>query len=310
MPATLAILERLSDGGLKLRSAILIAVGLLPALSASACARGPETQPAADLQELTRDPLRFVTWNIQKCEGGRDAVVAELRKLDADIVCLQEVIEPRGNASTPNQTREIATALGMNWYSQGGRLDEARNQCLAILCRAPLSEPQTPTTAAERNYAVVATTRWKGQPLRIVCVHLAGTYKLNAEHVSKTSLDRTRDWEALLKTVPEWRTATVLAGDFNTLPAAPQFDTLAESLVSAGDPGPTFPSQSPALRLDHVWLTRDLLVQSSQSADTQSADHRPILVEITRIPAAKQHVRGTSSPTTTQTTPRTDAHGD
>jgi endonuclease/exonuclease/phosphatase family metal-dependent hydrolase len=249
---------------------------------------------------LTRDPLRFVTWNVQKCEGGRDEVIAELKKLDADVICLQEVIEPREGADSPHQTREIAAALSLDWYSQGGRLDDERDQCLAILCRAPLRGTQSLSTVPERNYAIAATTQWKGRPLRIVCVHLAGTYKLGREHVARTSRARAKDWEALLREAHQWREATVLAGDFNTFPGATQFELLTDMLPFAGDPGPTFPSRSPALRLDHVLSTPDLAVLSILCVDTQVSDHRPVSVEFTLKSRPDPKDPGPASQTQTQ----------
>ena len=279
----------------------LIGVGVLILIPAVALESGPQTRPAGPARELTRDPLRFVTWNIQKCEGGRDKIVAELQKLDADVIGLQEVIEPRESADGPHQTREIATALGMEWYSWGGRLDDARNQCLAILCRAPLSESEALSTVPDRNYAVVATTQWRGRPLRIVCVHLAGTYKLDREHAARTSRARALDWEALLGEARQWHSATVLAGDFNTLPAAPQFETLTETLVFAGDPGPTFPSHSPVLHLDHVLSTPDLTARVVSRVDTQVSDHCPVIVELTLKSRAEPKDAGSAAQTRNKT---------
>lgn len=40
-------------------------------------------------------PVRILTWNVQKGEHGLDQIAADLRQVDADILCLQEVIEPR-----------------------------------------------------------------------------------------------------------------------------------------------------------------------------------------------------------------------
>jgi endonuclease/exonuclease/phosphatase family metal-dependent hydrolase len=232
--------------------------------------------------ELAREPLRLVTWNIRKGEGGLDRVVAELRRHDADVVCLQEVVEPRPGGDAPDQTQTIAAALGLHHYSHGGRLDDKRNQCLAILCRAPLTDATALATGPDRNYSVSAVTRWRGQPLRIVCVHLAGTYKLDWGHIQDTSAARERDWQSLLEMAGGWSTGTLVAGDFNTLPAAPQFEELSKRLSRAGDPTPTFPSSSPALPLDHVFLSPDLSSLSVVVGETDVSDHRPVVVELQR----------------------------
>ncbi len=249
--------------------------------AAGAPAGPPATRPA--------DAVRLVTWNVHKCEAGVDQVIAELRRIDADLLCLQEVIEPRGDSAVPNQTRALAEALDMHAYSFGGPLDAARNQCLAILSRTPLTQTEPLSTAEERNYAVSARTTCGDHALAIVCVHLAGTYQADELHIRRTAAARERDWEDLLARAAGWREPTVLAGDFNTLPEAPPFARLVEHLRPAGDAAPTFPSSTPALALDHVFCTPDVQVRAAaRPVASTASDHRPLVVEFQPAPDGRR----------------------
>src|SRR5437763_13321027 len=53
-------------------------------------------------------PLRFVSYNILHNQRGAEGIVAEIRKLDPDIVCLQEVEH--------EHVLDLAQQLGMQRY--------------------------------------------------------------------------------------------------------------------------------------------------------------------------------------------------
>ncbi|MBP7745903.1 MAG: endonuclease/exonuclease/phosphatase family protein [Phycisphaerae bacterium] len=255
-----------------------------------ACQRSSDRAPA---RELPPRPLRVLTWNVQKGEHGLDALIAELRQADADIICLQEVTEPRGKAAVPNQSEQLGKALGMYVYSHGDRLDDERNQALAILSRVPLLETKAlcaPDTT--RNYAVTAVAPWRDLRLRIACVHLAGTWKAQWEHVQETSAARLRDWTALRAAANQWTGPTIIAGDFNTLPGASQFAELGDRLRIVSGTEPTFPSATPAMCLDYVLSSTELSCTKVTRVATAASDHQPVLVEFDLTDAA------TTKPTT------------
>jgi len=63
------------------------------------------------------ETIRIVTYNVHKCRGLDrrvlpERIAATLRRLNADVVALQEVIGGGTNTERPGQARLIANALG------------------------------------------------------------------------------------------------------------------------------------------------------------------------------------------------------
>ena len=78
----------------------------------------------------------------------------------------------------------------------------------------------------------------------------------------------------------------VVGGDLNASPGEPAPAWLAArfrdawTTVGVGD-GATFPSWSPAARIDYVFATRDLASESAFVGRSLASDHLPLAVEIT-----------------------------
>jgi endonuclease/exonuclease/phosphatase family metal-dependent hydrolase len=72
---------------------------------------------------------------------------------------------------------------------------------------------------------------------------------------------------------------TILLGDFNAPPEAPELAPLWEKLTIA-PAGPTFPADAPAKRIDHVAVSGGLRVRATSVPETPASDHRPVLAEL------------------------------
>lgn len=223
--------------------------------------------------------LRLVTWNIQKCEGGINAVTGELSAMRPDVVLLQESIEPAAGSSHANQTQQIAAAMKMQAVSSCGRLDDERRQCIAVLSRFPIRESHELSTAADRAYALAATIDMNGQRATVVCVHLAGTWRLDLRHVAETSNRREQECRALADWAAKQSKPTIIAGDFNPV-SVEALASLGRSIRQVDGIGATFPSNCPAMTLDRAFASSHWSVKAVEVVDSQTADHRPIVFEI------------------------------
>jgi endonuclease/exonuclease/phosphatase family metal-dependent hydrolase len=234
------------------------------------CARDSHEQATPD------SPLRLVTWNVRKCESGIDRIVEQLRRLDADVICLQELTEPRASHGGPDQARQIAAALGMHVYSHGAPLDDRRNQCVAILSRTPLSDARPLRVGdARRNYGVTAVVERRDGPLRVVSVHLAGTYMLDWRHIRRTWRERGEEWNDLLGHAAVWD-RTVIAGDFNTGAEPARLRVGRTGWAVVAPKGPTWPSGHPALFLDFAICSPAIGTPRADQIDTDVSDHLPV----------------------------------
>src|SRR3954469_21772325 len=62
--------------------------------------------------------LKVVTWNIER-GSAYEAILAVVRRLDPDVLLLQEVDRDCRRTSYRQVARQLATALGMNWVEAG-----------------------------------------------------------------------------------------------------------------------------------------------------------------------------------------------
>ena len=246
---------------------------LLPLLI-SACS---DHAPITNHEEL---PLRVVSWNIRGCQAGLEKIIDELRRHDADIICLQEAWVDTEREQGLDQPASIAHALGMRHFSAGSVLPNGKEQRMAILSRSDITDTEGLDANTGRIYGVAGVIRLGTRPIRIISIHLTSSYQFSIQHALKTS--RARDAEAahvnsLLK---DSERKTILAGDFNCLPGMPEHDLIVRDLIASETTHLTFPSEKPAVALDHIYHTKGLRTQSLSVERSLASDHLPVIATI------------------------------
>lgn len=244
-------------------------------------AADPQTAPPGEAEAR---PLRLVTWNVQKCEGGVEAIVERLRAIDADVVCLQELVGPGEGSAVEDQARRIADELGLFVHSDCGPLDGSRVQCIAILSKTPLRDAEVLRTAEDRGYGIAARVKRREGAVRVVCVHLAGTWRLEAAHVTETTARREAECAALAEWIRRGAAderaegPLVIAGDFNPV-SAECVERLSRVMTCVEGIGATFPSSLPVPELDRVFCGEGLRVRGVRLDESTVSDHRAVVVE-------------------------------
>jgi endonuclease/exonuclease/phosphatase family metal-dependent hydrolase len=81
---------------------------------------------------------------------------------------------------------------------------------------------------------------------------------------------------------------SILAGDMNASPNAPELQPLFEQFTDAwaltnDGPGYTYPALAPNNRIDYIMPTPNIGVKSAKVIDTLASDHRPVIAELTLI---------------------------
>lgn len=255
-------------------------------------ADGHASEQAARPANVDAAALRIATWNVQKCVGGVEAIVERLRGIDADVICLQELVGPVGGGAVEDQTRRIADELSMHAFSDCGRLDDERVQCIAILSKTPLRDGELLRTVEDRAYGVSAVVDGPGGAVRVVCVHLAGTWRLDPVHVAETTRRREAECAALAAWVERRGEAgrgdeeLIIAGDFNPV-SGECVERLGRVLRRVEGIGATFPSSLPVLDLDRVFCSSMLRVRSARCDESVVSDHRAVVVELERATATE-----------------------
>ena len=188
-----------------------------------------------------RGSLRVVTWNIE--QGVRFSDIArELRRMEADVVLLQEADIACQRSGNRNVPRDIAEALDMNWVAAGQfqEIGESSRGVPALTTQAILSRYPISAASAIR-FESQALLRWKLNPVQprrgariALKARTAGVqiYNAHIESVGNEAL-RTRQMQQILEDYAQVAAAgepAVIAGDFNNIPASrsPMFRALGE----------------------------------------------------------------------------------
>ena len=230
--------------------------------------------------------IRVLTYNTHCATGGVDNVARIIRDTGPDVVCLQEVA---GIGNSPDPAPALAAALSGYEVKRTSRGGMTLSRCPIVKNRVvPLGSP----TVARQ--ALMTAIDVRGQRVTVVNVHLmtSDIGALHAESVSslshglrRASAVRTQQVAALLRLCEGVAGPLVAAGDFNTPPGTKvhrlMSAQLRDAFMQAGHGfGLTFTSARPLLRIDYVWASSQLRVQSCRALDTQVSDHRPVLAEL------------------------------
>jgi len=235
--------------------------------------------------------FRIATYNIHKARGFDMRIVPEriikvALELDADILCLQEVIDVQAGKPNLNQAHEIAaafpgiyTAFGVNRQYRGGAygnltlsrfpIVSTRNHDMSRALREPRGVIQTEIEIAD------------GQTIQLFNVHL-GTGHMERRFQARKLLNR----DVLLQ--PDLRGPLLVLGDFNewtrgltTRLLRKEFQTF-RPRHAARFPR-TFPGMLPLLSLDHCYYEPPLQLLDTKLWRSRTAliasDHLPLIAD-------------------------------
>lgn len=240
-------------------------------------------------------PLRVMTYNIRSGNGELDRTAEVIRSLSPDIVALQEVdVHWAERSGFVDQATTLGERLHMNVrfarIYQFARSDTAvgpREFGVALLSRYPITQwsndtitrlsTQEPNPVPKQMPGLLdAMVDVRGTVVRVFNTHL--DYRSDP-HV------RQQQVKEMLAYVGEPSTPTIVFGDMNAKPGAPELQPLFQRLhdtwpVSSG-PGLTYPADKPTERIDYVFVSSGIRVRSASVPVTEASDHRPVVIDLT-----------------------------
>lgn len=239
---------------------------------------GPNAGPAASAVVT----WRVASYNIHHGRGMDDRVdleriAAVLRRLDADIIALQEVDERVARSGQVDQASRLGELLGMH-HAFGSFMDyQGGRYGLAILSRCALQriEPVRLTEGNEPRVALlVEVMQPDGSILTVVNVHF--------DWVSDDGFRFTQARE-VAQLLDGLAGPFILAGDFNDVPGSRTlslFHERAEEAVKPPDRRFTFSSTEPQKEIDFVFVS-PAAAWSVASVDvvneSVASDHLPVM---------------------------------
>lgn len=224
--------------------------------------------------------LRIMTYNIRQCLGmdgerSPDRILRILRDAGADVVALQEVSDPAGQAEDHAPLGFFSRQTGMSGVAAPTLGHGPTAYGNVLLSRWPLREAQTVDLSVpgrEPRNAIRAVLDTPAGPVRVIATHLGLSIG-----------ERRIQMNALATLVAEdVETPTVLLGDLNEWRwGAAGIRKMSRLLQVSGLPR-TFPSRWPVFPLDQIWTRhggcRTCVLRTAEARI--ASDHLPVMAEV------------------------------
>lgn len=247
---------------------------------------------ASELWGAPYQELRVMTYNVHACVGMDNRldvrrIARVIAQSQADVVALQELDVSRARSGFRDQAQEVARMLEMQCqFHPAWRLEE---ECYgdAILSRVPMRLIQTGRLPSRNERYEPRGAIWVeiepaiGLKVQVINTHLS-LYPTE-RNLQAASL---ADWIHAAKE----QGATVVCGDFNAQPRSPTYRSISnvavdvQSYGARSKPSPTFFSPRPLARIDHIFVTDDVIVEDARVLDSRLAsvasDHLPLVADL------------------------------
>ena len=248
--------------------------------------------------------VRVMTYNVRRCFGRDGAYSPEriarvIAQSGAQVIALQELDVNRGRSGTIDQALAIAAALGMTHHFHPAMSIAEEQYGDAILSALPLrlikagALPSIPRHARlEPRGALWVEVALEDRALQVITTHFG---LLGHERVLQAEALTGPDWLGH----PACRAPVVVVGDFNAIPRSKAYRRMTRDLQDVQKIQPftaraTFPSAWPLLRIDHAFVSKDLLVRDvvvlREGEARVASDHLPLCVDLEVPPAGSGDV--------------------
>lgn len=234
--------------------------------------------------------LKILSYNVHSCVGTDrkldPARVAEvIAALEPDVIGLQELDIGRNRTGGVDQAHTIASLLRMEYHFHAALnvAEERYGDAILTALPARMVKGAPLPSVGEQRGAV-----WVEIKLGEHCLQVFNT------HLGLRGHDRLSQVATLLG--PSWLgnpdchgKPRILIGDFNAIPSTVTYKNIARhmtdvQILPGRKPRATFPSRYPLFRIDHVFVSRDIVPIDAKVVSTPLArlasDHLPLLVTI------------------------------
>ena len=253
--------------------------------------------------------LKVLTYNTQgmavdKYLDTKLEMLEYINKLDADVVCLQEVlVYKKGDRLTLPMMREAMKNYPYTYFDF--KLYNSRRQFgNVVFSRYPLVNKETIQFESKANISSQCDIVVNEDTIRLMVNHLESFY-LNDEDLDLSDLDVSNIQEnslvrklvranrlrhdqvsVLRKAIRQSPHPVIAVGDFNSLPISWVYwrmnlgmrDCFAES--SVGQYGSTYQRKGMSARIDYIFTSRKLKPISCEVGDAKYSDHYPVMATI------------------------------
>ena len=226
--------------------------------------------------------LKIVSWNIW-CYGYFKKIADFLKKADADIICLQEVIE---SAKEENISTFLANLGYKHIYADSMQITkDGKNVFMgnATYSKYPILSSKVHVLSKEDKRIALEANIQIGESI----LHIFNTH-LTHEHLMPSS-KRATQVDNLIKVLPKEK--VLVMGDFNTTQVSREIKKLSKILNNSDKTfAPTwsvYPQgcegckpQKVEHRLDYIFASHDIKVKSAKVDYNEGSDHLPVSIDV------------------------------
>ena len=235
--------------------------------------------PASAVLGAPDRPIRIVSYNILHNQRGRDAVIAEIRRLNPDVVFLQEA-ESRDVGLMSQQLDRLHMV-----YFPSQNLAGDASWGNAILSKLPLYGAASIPNPGGGSFGVWAYAVVDNKKFMLACVHLSATWKASPLHLIESTNNRNRELSHLRDA---WTLAgsppIVIGGDFNQMPVGNNYELMTrdwtDALKQLKHDEPTFHDGLLQTRIDYFLASKEFTANDGAVVQSNASDHSPIWIEL------------------------------
>jgi len=229
--------------------------------------------------------MKIMTFNTQHCLNYMtkkidfgvmaDAILA----CDADIVGLNEMRGAGSDAEFEAQVEKLAELSGMPYYYFAKAIEVKGKGPYGngLLSKKPILKAET--------VMIPDPVKEKGGRYETRCLlkaEIEGGITVLVTHMGLNADERLNAVETVIGHIAEKK--CILMGDFNMEPSdeilSPIYDVMQDTAVMFDSAQLSFPSDAPTVKIDYIFLSRDVEIVSADIPAIVASDHRPHTAEV------------------------------
>lgn len=232
--------------------------------------------------------IKFMSYNTQHClnfitrEIDFDIIADTIKKCEADIIGLQEIRDEGQDADYQPQAKIIAEKLGYHYYyfAEAIRFGGVNPYGNAIISRYPIISAETIMIPDPeiKKYDGYYETRC----LLKATIDVRNGLNVLVSHFGLNPDEQENAVETVVSNMPNEH--CVLMGDFNMEPDNQILNPIMQGLQDTAKFFSTyklsFPSDTPKVKIDYIFVSKDLKVEYADIPEIISSDHRPHVATI------------------------------
>lgn len=257
----------------------------------------------------TTNELKVLTYNTHAMMIGESldsklAMLQYINRLDADIVCLQEVLVYKsGQRLTLPVLREAMRQYPYTYYDFK-HYNSRRQFGNVVFSRYPLIHKQTIRYESASNISSQCDVVVGADTLRLVVNHLesfkledsdfhidsltSGNFKESSlnRKLTKTSQLRRKQVQQVRSAIRQSPYPAIAVGDFNAVPLSLVYWTMNLGMrdcfaeTSVGRYGATYQRKGIGIRIDYIFCSRELVPLACRTEKKHYSDHYPVVATI------------------------------